>query len=324
MFSSFRPSKRNALKGALLVWLLLAIVHQTHSAAVPANQGNPHWDVNRCDACHVMLAGKAQPISSKSGDGLCLKCHDGKAASSEVHPIGLSTAMGQNRVPDGWPLVSGQLGCLTCHDMKRACGDARKPFYGTNMLRTFRVGSEEQSICLACHPAAQSQRFNPHIMLTADRKVVGERCLTCHTEVLDPTIKQRTGAPKLRGESGDELALCRSCHPKHKDQFSPGHVGALIKPDMLAFMRAREVVGLMDQPKRELIAQIKSKEIKLTHMLPAADGTIICTTCHNPHQAGLFAIGTPMAYRPMKLVDGTRIVSPVRGEVWCSHCHSQN
>jgi hypothetical protein len=172
-------------------------------------------------------------------------------------------------------------------------------------------------LCQNCHDLSEFEPTNPHLMLTADREVIAGRCLVCHTEVLDRSAGARTGRAALRG---GETAVCLSCHAKHKDQFNPGHLGSKVKPEMLAYIRAREVVGLAAPIGSALLAQAKAAGGRPTLLPLAADGTIACTTCHNPHQAGAFPAGTPLAYRPMRVVDG-RAVSPVRGDQWCGHCH---
>src|SRR5918994_2351574 len=56
-------------------------------AAQPPKADNPHWNKNRCAQCHVEDAAAPRAIPVEKVDALCLSCHDGKAASSEVHPI---------------------------------------------------------------------------------------------------------------------------------------------------------------------------------------------------------------------------------------------
>jgi hypothetical protein len=207
--------------------------------------------------------------------------------------------------------------------MRVACAtDAVRPIEESKLLRKgpAAAGSAATPFCERCHAAADYPKYNPHVMLTAgERAVIEERCLACHSEMPDRAAKVRTGQALLRG--GDELSLCRACHDKrHKEQFNPGHMGAKVKPEMLAFMRAREVVGLTTAPGGDLLAQLKAAGAKPTLIGLAADGTMTCSTCHNPHQAGVFPAGTPLAFRPMRVV-GDRAISPVHGEQWCNHCH---
>jgi hypothetical protein len=253
-------------------------------------------------------------------DRACLRCHDGRSASAEAHPIGRPVSKDRT-LPAGWPLAGGRLSCLTCHDVKNACiPHAARSDENANLLRgDARVprGTAGGEFCGHCHAPAESPKFNPHVMLTADRQAVTERCLACHSALPDSNAGARSGQPLLRAS---EIRICRSCHLRHKEQFNPGHLGAKVKPDMLAFIRAREVVGLAGPPGPELVAQLKAAGAKPTLMPLSADATITCTTCHNPHQAGVFPPGTPLAYRPMR-VTGGHAVSPVHGDQWCSLCH---
>jgi len=279
---------------------------------------DPHWNAGRCGECHVIRESKVVAIPSAEVDRICLRCHDGRAASAEAHPVGRAAAT-TRPAPEEWPVNEGRLSCITCHEMRAACAaDAERPIDGSKLLRKGRDGTASKAFCERCHAAADYPKYNPHVMLTAERAVIGERCLACHSEMPDRGAKARTGQALLRG---GEAALCWSCHDKrHKEQFNPGHMGAKVKPEMLAFMRAREVVGLTTAPGGDLLAQLKAAGAKPTLIGLAADGTMTCSTCHNPHQAGVFGAGTPLAFRPMRVV-GDRAISPVHGEQWCNHCH---
>jgi predicted CXXCH cytochrome family protein len=312
-----------AVAAGLLVW-----GGGPSRAAAPGGGGqqaaiNPHWDAARCGECH---AAGAAPVAVKGeeADRLCLRCHDGRRASAEAHPIGPAMAKGRD-APAGWPLNGGRIGCLTCHDVTKACGaKAERTEENAKLLRGTpgkpapegRMPARAQ-LCQNCHELSEFEPTNPHLMLTGNREVIAERCVVCHTEVPDRSAKVRTGRVALRG---GETTVCLSCHAKHKDQFNPGHLGAKVKPEMLAFVRAREIVGLVAPIGPELLAEAKAAGGKPTLMPLAGDGTIGCTTCHNPHQLGVFPAGTPLAYRAMRVADG-RVVSPVRGDQWCGHCH---
>jgi hypothetical protein len=56
-------------------------------------------------------------------------------------------------------------------------------------------------------------------------------------------------------------------------------------------------------------------------MVPDKNGVVVCTTCHNPHQAGVFPPDSVLSFRAMKLTGKNSVASPVRGQVWCRHCH---
>jgi len=119
----------------------------------------------------------------------------------------------------------------------------------------------------------------------------------------------------------DQVLLCRSCHPHHKDIASLGHVGQTIKPEMLLYMRAREITGLLDVPSDDLLKQLGDQHAKPTLMVPDGHGKVVCSTCHNPHQYGVFETGCDLNDRALRLVKG-HLLTPIRGETFCKHCHN--
>jgi predicted CXXCH cytochrome family protein len=289
----------------------------------PPKADNPHWNKDRCADCHVQDGAAPRAISVEKVDALCLRCHDGQAATSEIHPIGRSINPKTMNVP-GWPLNAGKISCATCHDVKAACAkNTVRPDENMEMLRRppgrpADAFDTKRGFCLSCHKREQYPRFNPHQMLAADRKPVAEKCLACHKETPATDIARPTGNANL---IADQFTLCKSCHPHHEEQLDPRHIGAKVKPEMLAFMRARESVGLAATPGKELIAKLAADKARPTLLRPDDQDVVKCSTCHNPHQAGLFKSGTPAAFGAMRVIDG-KFASPVRGEQFCSHCHS--
>jgi hypothetical protein len=315
--ASSRPAAFVYAGITLMFWGTVIFPAQPPGADPIKPATNPHFDANQCNQCHILGNGKPVPIPIDRVDRVCLRCHDGRAASGEAHPVGRAVAK-EHLTPQGWPLTQGRLNCITCHAVQKACSpDARPTDVDRNLLRGVTGERTRVQFCENCHDPAQSQRFNPHLMLTKERAVVEAKCLACHTKSLDRATRARTGQADLRA---GEQTICLACHVRHADVFSPGHLGARVKGDMLAFIRAREIVGLVTPPGPELLAQLKAAHAKPTLIATAPDGTITCSTCHNPHQAGVFAPGTPLAFRPMRVV-GDKAVSPVRGTQFCNHCH---
>jgi hypothetical protein len=187
------------------------------------------------------------------------------------------------------------------------------------MLRNFQAGrTKSQPFCQNCHKAASYQKLNPHLMLLSDGQIVEEKCLFCHTKPLDRNARARSGNPSMKA---DELSLCRDCHPQHKDSMNQTHIGTKLSAEMQAVMYIREITGLHSPVGAKSIAQAKAVGKKPTRMPPGPNDTIICTTCHNPHQQGVFPKDSTLAYRAMRVVDNTRTVSPVHNQIWCRHCH---
>jgi hypothetical protein len=144
-------------------------------------------------------------------------------------------------------------------------------------------------------------------------------CLVCHTKVLDRSTTQPTGNAFLKAP---QTSLCRDCHQAHKDPITQNHIGLHLDKSQLAFMFAKDVLGLSSSPSREFLAAAASAGERPTLLIPASDDTITCSTCHNPHEQGLFPPSSPMSYGALELDSQKKLVSPVGETVWCRHCHA--
>jgi predicted CXXCH cytochrome family protein len=250
----------------------------TTAPAVVEPAPNPHWSSTGCQHCHSKSSGKYERIPAETVDAICLKCHDGIRARAERHPIGRTFDNKQNVLPSGWPAPKDKLGCLTCHDVLAGCD--HKAVRSTNNPQFLREydGVDLLSYCGRCHVTSGSQgRFNPHAMLAPDGAIVEKACRFCHQKSYGAhRPKVRTGDAALRL---DAITLCLSCHPRHVEFFEPGHIGARILPEMKARLKANSTT----QPAGHQEALLVSAP------LPLADGDrIVCSTCHNPHQEGVF------------------------------------
>jgi len=283
--------------GALAVACLVA-------GAVPIDtQPNPHGSPDGCRSCHEAKDGAVQPIDPKKIDRLCLGCHDGAGAGAEAHPIGRSFDSPQIRRPAEWPALDGLLSCLTCHDVVRHCrADARPPVAGANFLRgTIRGG--DPSYCAQCHVESLHQRRNPHRMLDDGGRPHADACAFCHAENLTTrTTQPRAGTPHLRS---DEITLCGACHQSHPDFFTPGHIGATFR--------------------NETCSKALQRNAEAPNPLPVPDGRrIVCSTCHNPHQHGVFPTGNPLAMGAMDpAAPGGMVPLRISGAGLCSNCHGK-
>jgi len=282
---------------------------------------NPHWQADGCASCHKMVNDKPQAITAAAIDRTCLKCHDGEHASAEIHPIARPLDVNRYTLPPQWPLVEGRLSCVTCHDIRSACKalsdtPPQDPMFLRNRENVDLNNAANHDFCQYCHTSS-AKRFNPHLVLDSNQQVIENRCLFCHEKVPDHNSMNRSGNSQLRFP---QIVLCKSCHPNHKEILKGGHLDVKVKDDFAAYMRAREIVGLLGEPSVALLTQLKAQHARPTHMYLEPDGGVMCATCHNPHPEGLFPIGSALYYRAMHVQDG-RPISPVHEQSFCRNCH---
>jgi hypothetical protein len=185
-------------------------------------------------------------------------------------------------------------------------------------LRDQREVQKVNSFCENCHQEEAYRKINPHLMLTNAGEAIESKCLFCHEKMLDRKAKERSFKPGLKAE---QVTICRDCHARHKDATTQLHVGLHVKPDLQTFMYAKEVLGLSSNPSKAFIEKAKEADRVPKQLVLSQEGVIICSTCHNPHQRGLFSEGSDLAHGAMCLNRHERLVSPVREPVWCRHCH---
>ena len=303
--------------GPILALAMLMVAWGPGAAAHKAP--NPHWKADSCAACHG--GGAKKTISAQAADEICLSCHDGRKAAMEFHPVSRALDEQKYARPAGWPLIDGRLACVTCHDLKVGCVEGINVAPRNRMmLRNFQEGrNRSQPFCQNCHKEATYQKINPHLMLLPDGKeIIEEKCLFCHSKLLDRGALGRTGKPSLKI---DESSLCRDCHPQHKDSMNQTHIGMKVSGDMLAMMYLREITGLRSQVGAPSMKAAAAAGKRPARMPLAAGDVISCSTCHNPHQQGVFPNQSKLAYRAMRVTDDNKTVSPVHNQVWCRHCH---
>jgi hypothetical protein len=286
---------------------------------------NPHWVAGRCDTCHTMRGSQTLPIPVEQVDRACQACHDGRRASAEKHPTGRPAATGNTVLPPGWPAPSGRLGCATCHDLTQTFGHG--PGHESRSAATpdflrVSLSPDPLALCAKCHTdISKSSRFNPHRMLKENGQINEQSCLFCHTRAFKPVeLRQRTGEPALKA---DVITLCVGCHTRHIDYFDPGHIGAKATPQIVAHMAemdraARGEAGsLTDQE-----TAVKNKE-KPMRLPLSRNHIVVCSTCHNPHEKGVFPQASVLAIGGIPPTSGPHPV-PLRLEAkLCGECHAK-
>ena len=289
-----------------------AVSEQT-SPAKP--EDSPPGLPGRCGLCRQETGGTLDGIDLGAVDAICLSCHDGRRARQERHPVGRVFARKDLVLPPSWPLADGRLSCATCHDVDKLCRGRRAPRDNPTWLRGFRR-STPLEFCGHCHIASRDhQRHNPHLMTSTAGRVNDTTCRFCHTEVA-----QRRDGMIRRHEPAllcSEPVLCMGCHPQHTDYFEPGHLGA--KMDL----KTRQQLGTPSGHVTSQPAGIQDNQ------LPLAEGNrIVCSTCHNPHQVGVFPAGSLLGEGAL-CFDVTANVFRERdsyrglGKELCHYCHGQ-
>jgi len=282
----------------------------------PGKAINPHWVKDACDTCHAMKDGQVQPvIPPAESERICLSCHDGVHAKAEAHPVGRVFDVEQFQNP-GWPLLDGRMVCATCHDISLTTGHENAQVTPTDFLRPAQAEGPD-AFCASCHRPVGYSRINPHRMMT-EGHVVPADCLLCHKQLANYHAMTRTGTSDLQT---DIMTLCRSCHYYHVDWFEPGHMGAKVPAKMLAYMRAKETVGPTTRPGRKMLAELEATGARPAVWPIGPGDTVLCTTCHNPHQEGVFPAGSVLAAGALK-IQGDRVVSRIATPEMCLRCHN--
>ena len=201
--------------------------------------------------------------------------------------------------------------------------DARQNRVNPDYIRGYEGGSL-LVFCARCHIEPRYQRYKLHEMVARDGKPIREKCRFCHTEAIGSGDQMvRTGNAELRT---DIVTLCESCHMQHVDYFEPGHVGAKVKPQMKAFMAAFEALGTVPgrYPTREQLDEALRSGREPGRLPLGPDDRVVCSTCHNPHQKGLFPEQSVLAYGAMT-PDEMPVQLHLRGlgKEICVACHDK-
>jgi hypothetical protein len=288
--------------------------------ASPEGATNPHWSPSGCQVCHDSEADKPHSISRERIDKMCLKCHDGRRAPREIHPVGRRFVPDEIVQSSDWPAPDGRLGCVTCHDIRRACDRSkRRPAVNPVFLRLPPRGTEG-GFCGACHIAAVKViggRYNPHAMLNDKGESILDACLFCHDLSFDPRNRTtRTDDARLRA---DGIGLCIGCHPQHRDYFEPGHIGLRVPPGIMSNI----LVAAPPATRPESSPQTQPAMRERTR-IPLDEGRrIVCFTCHNPHPRGVFTAGSELSNGEMTDGSQNRLALRGPGKDVCSVCHKQ-
>jgi len=176
------------------------------------------------------------------------------------------------RQPDELPLsTERKLECRTCHGLKNM---ERRLYEGIDTkAKDFLRGGPYprlERFCYRCHDPEEFERPNIHIMLDDKGELREDHCTYCHEE-----LHKERDRPLERSEYKLRLPpekLCYGCHLK-----TP-HFNALEHQ--------------ASKPKEKMRKHLREAAERQGILLPLSEsGTVMCATCHTPHQYGVIDPG---------------------------------
>ncbi|OMH41317.1 cytochrome c3 family protein [Desulfurobacterium indicum] len=128
----------------------------------------------------------------------CLKCHKPCVTST----LCKGKPSGCVHVPSTFPLVNGEVSCVTCHDMN---GEQDNMFLRGNFSK-----KQTLAFCMNCHTKECYAKFNPHEgMWLYSGKKLRQTCAYCHG----------------KNNTADPRRVCIGCHTKNPHPGALEHVG---------------------------------------------------------------------------------------------------
>lgn len=223
---------------------------------------NPHGDRTLCFTCHPGRIREGEEVRLAGGrdvNRLCNGCHLQEGVRKAPHVVDVTSSEETWRMDYlGYPLSQGKLICTTCHDeVSHGKPDPSNP----NFLRGGPYGDPER-FCYRCHLEDRNRMNNPHYQVDGFGRIREDSCRFCHKYAPDP----KTSKPRNLEMVGDEVTICSNCH-QSRPHPDVDHLRGLSKEMM--------------NRKTEYEARHKVR-IPLS-----GEGSITCSTCHNPHAKGV-------------------------------------
>jgi hypothetical protein len=309
-------------KEIFLIFIILFVIALCRFARAAEKAQNPHGDAALCSSCHTSAAGgKSDLRFSGNVVQLCRSCHDGRLAGSEEHPSevtpGEEIAM---RIPSDMPLDNGMLTCLSCHDVVRRCKTEQA---ASESNRNFLRGVQRSpgvAFCFRCHAEEKYRPFNVHDQLEGD-KIKTNTCGWCHVNVPDVNVRLKVGEPyAIRNSS---YVLCSSCHDVGMAHPSNSpHLESRASPEILNYMSAYEMQPGMCMTIHELMEYVRAVKRSPRSIPLGSDGSIVCYSCHNPHEKGLFPHSNPRSLGAEPKHAKNHRLRARQGDI-CIACHDE-
>lgn len=263
-------SPANLLSAAIGTLIIAGLGAICSAPAVAAPGDFPHWDGESCNTCH----GEGTPVAIENYDAptMCGKCHDESDTLSCRHPTDIGVGgPGSMALPENFQgaIRDGKLVCTTCHDPLVQCqGDKLAPYLNPRFLRGGPFQQRDE-VCLLCHDAGDYGKLNPHKQL-AGGEAVEQVCGFCHA----------AAAERITASTGfrmDASLQCLGCHPvaPHPMSMIPGS--------------GIDSWNHLVVPGESTLRQMTATRARTGARLPVepATGKITCSTCHDPHEAGV-------------------------------------
>jgi RNase P subunit RPR2 len=243
---------------------------------------NPHWRRDACQACHAGTPARANlRLRDADVNRLCNTCHGAITDHAYIHPTGMPVPKDMHKrlsppYAQAVARASGQISCITCHDVPLTCRPEHAGERGLNP-RFFRGGPyrDRGALCYQCHDASQYARLNPHEQVGADGTLREASCRVCHDTMPDGATARPTAGVDFTVPR-DLSALCTGCHAvkPHPGGFSFTAQGV---PDHLRVPSARVRERMRATQQRHGVAL----------PLDPTTGKVYCATCHDPHARGV-------------------------------------
>lgn len=192
-------------------------------------------------------------------EGMCHYCHRSKVVEQGKAEFRLNTV---------------EATCLDCHGKRGSTLEdylwRMLPEVKTKREMVDYFAKHPDFSCHSCHNVMclrssrrELQFRNPHIQLDTEGKIIEKACLFCHTTVADYKHPTRTNAHMRY----DLTYLCSVCHMMSSQKRGLGF--------------GKSMTEAMIRKKEEF-----EKEHDVSLPL-GPNNTVICASCHNPHQLGV-------------------------------------
>lgn len=270
-----------------------------------------------CQDCHSAHGGTGKALLREAGIALCRRCHASTdPARSGGHPLDVrgDGKSGGNALP----------GCLGCHPVHRAAGEAdRSPAVCVSCHRFERGGGGPpgaggsshpgEGTCGTCHTFHAKTGEGGRAFRGRDIRPE-ELCRKCHASQWAVDVKAgRAAGTHVTTASAGGAEICSRCHKMHE---APAGTALLRSPKPYSCLECHEAQNTIREeggialahPVFEKLAKGRLAEaIRDNRLVVGPLGEIVCRTCHKVHAS----------------VKGTPLLTPgVEKAESCFLCHS--